>query len=64
MNPKLALHVCLEKGDKYETLPSWLTEIKCIDDLMCAECVDFDALAKATHKSTRALWSSPLHLML
>jgi hypothetical protein len=52
MNPKLALHVCLEKGDKYKTLPSWLTKIKCIDDLMRAECVDFDALAKATHKST------------
>jgi len=53
MNPKLALRVRLEKGDKYETLDKWLTEIRRIDDLIRAERADFDALTKATREGTR-----------
>ena len=54
MNSKLALRIRLDKvGNKDDTLAEWLDDIKCVDELMCAENANFKSVAKATRKSTR-----------
>jgi RNase H-like domain found in reverse transcriptase/Integrase zinc binding domain len=54
MNSKLALCVRLDKaGNKDDTLAEWLDNIKCVDELMCAENANFESISKATRESTR-----------
>jgi hypothetical protein len=63
MTQKLALHCRLEKLSKTEVFKDWLPEVKHVDDLVHAERVDFEMLAKATRDTgcrTNAL-AEPSH---
>jgi hypothetical protein len=53
MNTTLALRSRLEKVVTTGTLNNWMNEIKRVDDLICAEHVRFEAIAKASRELTR-----------
>lgn len=53
MSQKLALRCHLEKSSQVKQFPKWITEIRRIDDLMCNEKSEFEALAKSTREAGR-----------
>ena len=53
MSQRLALHAHLEKTTNMDKFSDWLTEIKCIDDLIHLERSDFELLQKTTHDQDR-----------
>jgi hypothetical protein len=53
MTQKLALRCHLEKCSKVEKFNEWLTEVKCVDDLIRVERAEFEQLAKATRNAGR-----------
>lgn len=53
MNPKLTLHCHLEKLSQVKKFEAWLTEVKCVDDLVHNERSEFEAYTKATRDTNR-----------
>jgi hypothetical protein len=49
MTAKLANHCRLEKAEKLKKFMDWLTKVKRIDNLLCSECLEWEAMHKTVH---------------